>query len=522
MHDQDETETRTETPMEVERTSRASDPPADEEVPKVVVAPPVRWSGAPGPRIAGVVRCPICLELVRAGLDPCPECGESTDAVVMPARLPPIAGDPPDASWLRLHWRPLVTMGAIGALIGSGMALRYLAPDRFAPSRRAASAPATAVPMCGAPCWSGEACQLGRCVWQRPNDVGHVSTEPSLVGPFSLPKDASDALPLDDERFAVALLTGMQVRSTRTGEALSLVSEAPQTRRLYRVGDVIYAAAPSRIYVIDVATTRLLKTIELGSMVGELVVGGSGRRVLVSLPAAHAVAILATEYHAEIERIQFGDDAVGPMGVDDSGTRAVTTTGQVPLAGLRDLVGGVAYPFDPSRLGSEQDRVRTSMVGNPASVLMMPDGSAGFVALRAENALVPLTLLPSGAVRQEGRVATCREPEQVALVRSGRRAIVRCNEGRALQMFDLQKRELVKAITFSGRAVDLAVSPDGLQSVVALNSGDGTGAVGLVDLEGYTAKVFPVGAEPTRVRLTPDGSTALALSERAKLAWMVR
>jgi hypothetical protein len=509
-----------ETRTDIERTSRASDPPGDEDVLALDGAPPARRAGAPGPRVAGVVRCPVCLELVRAGAGLCAECGEPTDAAVISMRRASIPDAPPDASWLKLHWRPLVTIGTIGALIGTGVALRHLAPDRFSPSRAAsAQAPVAA---CGAPCWSGEACQLGRCVWQRPNDVGHVADEPSFAGPFSLPKDASDALPLDEERFAVALLTGMQVRSARTGEALSLVSEAPQSRRLYRVGEVIYAAAPSRIYVIDAATTRLLKTIELGAMVGDVVVGASGRRVLASLPAAHAVAILATEYHAEIERIQFGDDPVGPVGIDDNGTRALTTTGQVPLPGLRDAPGGVAYPFDPSRLGSEQDRVRTSMVGNPASVLMSPDGSVGFVALRAENALVPLTLLSSGAVRQQGRIATCREPEQIELVRSERRAIVRCNEGRAIQVLDLQKHEIVNAMTFNGRAVDMAVSPDGVQSVLALNGGDGSGSVALVDLKSYTAKVFPVSAEPTRVRLTPDGSSALALSERAKVAWVLR
>ena len=34
--------------------------------------------------------------------------------------------------------------------------------------------------------------------------------------------------------------------------------------------------------------------------------------------------------------------------------------------------------------------------------------------------------------------------------------------------------------------------------------------------------VLPVTAEPTRVRLSPDGSTALVLSDRAKVAWVIR
>ncbi|MCC6551552.1 MAG: hypothetical protein IT372_00845 [Polyangiaceae bacterium] len=432
---------------------------------------------------------------------------------------PSIADDPPDASFLRMHWRPIVTIGAISALIFTGVALRHLAPDRFAPSR-AASAPAP-VPACAAPCWSGEACQLGRCVWQRPNDLGHIGDNPSVAGPFALSKDVSDAILLDGDRFAAALLTGTQILSARTGEVQSLVSEAPQSRRLHRIGDVVYATAPQRIYVIDAATTRVIKTVEVGSPVGEVAIGVSGRRVLASLPVAHAVAILATEYHAEIERIQFGDDAVGPVAVDDSGARALTTTGQIPLPGLRDAPGGAAYAFDPSRLGSEQDRVRASMVGNPVSVLMTPDGEASYVALRAEDALLPLRWLPSGAVRQGERIPTCDEPEQIELVRAERRAIVRCHRGRAIQVLDLDKAAVIQSVPLAGRAVDLAVAPDGAQAIVAL-TGEGAGSLALVDLRTYAVTTLPLTAEPTRVRVSPDGRVALALSDRAKVAWVVR
>ena len=71
---------------------------------------------------------------------------------------------------------------------------------------------------------------------------------------------------------------------------LSLVSEAPQSRLLYRVNDVVYVTAPQRVYVVDAATTRFLKTIELGASVGSLSLGAGGRRALVSLPSAHAIA----------------------------------------------------------------------------------------------------------------------------------------------------------------------------------------------------------------------------------------
>lgn len=493
-----------------------------------------------GAAVAAIIRCPICLERVAASAI-CPECGEPTVAASPGSNgTPSIPDDPPGASWLAMHWRPIVMLGAISTLVCTGVALRYLAPGRFLPARAGSNgkaAPSAAAPAaCSPACWSGEACKEGRCVWQPPNDVSHVAAarpdgaggskstapvEPTIGGPFALPKDVSDALPLDGDRFAVSLLTGIQVHNARTGGVLSLVTDAPQARHLYRIGSVVYATAPQRIHVVDATTLRLLKTIETGSPVGEITVGASGHRALASLPAAHAVAVLATEYHAEIDRIQFGDDTVGPMGADDTGTRALTTTGQVPLPGLREPQGGAAYAFDPSRLASQQDRVRASMVGNPVSVLMTPDGQTSYVVLRAEDAIVPLSWQPSGAVRQEARIPTCREPEQIELVRRGRLGVVRCHEGRAIEVFDLQKREMLRHIPFNARVADLAIAPDGKQAIVALPA-EGTGFVGLVDLESFVVKVLPVSAEPTRVRLAPNGATALVLSDRAKVAWVIR
>lgn len=476
------------------------------------------------------VRCNVCLEVVPATGKTCPECDEVLGAndvappssapwSTLPSSLPASLRVPANASWFGLHWRPVVTIGAITGLLCGGMALRSLAPDRAVPSKAAAAQ--AHMPSCQPACWNGEACTAGQCAWQKPNDVGHVAGVPSVAGPFALPKDVGDALPLDAERFAVALLAGTRIQSARTGEVLSMLSDTPMSRRLFRVGDAIYATSPQRIFVIDAATTRVLKTIEMGEPVTELAVGGSGRRVLASMPTAHAVAVIATEYHAEVERIQFGDDTVGPVGIDDSGKRALTTTGSVPLAGLRDPQGGAAYAFDPGRLASEQDRVRTSMVGNPVSVLMTPDGSTSYVVLRAEDLIVPLEWLPSGAVRRKEGIKVCREPEQIELLRKGRRALVRCNEGRSLDVLDLAAGKVIQHIPLNARAADMAISPDGEQAIVALPD-VANSAVALVDLGSYDVKLLPVSAEPTRVRLAPNGSAALILSDRAKVAWVVR
>jgi DNA-binding beta-propeller fold protein YncE len=425
--------------------------------------------------------------------------------------------------WLGQHWRPLLTIGALTTVLTSGLALRYLAPNRYQPPQK--MSPPAAAPACDVTCWHGEACQIGRCVWQSPNDVGHIAELPTLAGPFELPRDVVDVLPLDGDRFAASHLLGVQINDARTGKVLSLVSDAPQAQRLFRVGEAVYATAPQHIFVIDPKTTRVLKSIRTGSKVSSIATGASGRRALASIPGQRAVAVLATDYHAEINRFYFGDDPVGPVALDDTGTRALTTNGRVPLPGLRApksaTAYGALYAFDPARLASEQDRVRTAMIGNPVDLLMLPDGKRSLAVQREKDAIVPMERLDSGTVRRSEALATCDQPEQIELVRRQRRAVVRCNRGRAIDVFDLERNTRIRRVKLNARAADMAITPDGRQAILALPS-RGKGAIGLLDLDSYELRLHDVGSEPHRVRLAPDGKSAVVISDRSKVAWVVR
>src|SRR5262249_8279570 len=108
-------------------------PPAS--VPSIALSP----GAAFGPDRLDL-RCPTCLETVPLGGDAegkCPECGESTVIAAGPTTQRPgsIPDDPPGATWFAMHWRPLVTIGAMATLVCTGIALRYLAPNRFASPR---------------------------------------------------------------------------------------------------------------------------------------------------------------------------------------------------------------------------------------------------------------------------------------------------------------------------------------------------------------------------------------------------
>ena len=470
------------------------------------------------------VRCGVCRELVAETATVCPECDESLGPRSSPASRGSIPDDPEDASWLRMHWRPLVMFGSIASLLMTGIALRYMAPGRFSladQQRAAPMGPPAAQQPCEARCWNGESCQASVCVWQKPNDVGHVAARPGVAGPFSLPPDVSDVLIIDESRFATALLAGTEIRSNRTGQSLGLVTQAAHTQKLLRAESAIYAIGPQHVSVLDGQTLRHEKTLELGGIAGEVSVGANGRRVFVSLPGLHSVAIFSSELHVELERIRFGDDHVGRVAVDDSGKRALTATGAIPVPGQRDAQLGAVYAFDPSRLATRQDRVRASIVGNPTSVLVTPDGSRGFAVLRKDNALVPMEMLASGAVRLGEAQTTCDQPEQIELIRKNRWAAVRCNRGRAVEIFSLDDATLIRRIPFGDPVQDVVVSPDGEQLVVAV-AGSTDGAIGLVDLDGFSVEMIPVTEPPTRLDISPSGEAVIAMSDRSKVAWVFR
>jgi DNA-binding beta-propeller fold protein YncE len=471
----------------------------------------------------GLARCPVCLEAIATDAPVCSECGEPL--APPSSSIASIPDVPVGASWFRLHWRPLLTMLSVGSLIASGVALRYLAPERYQPPQPLSAPVVAAAPACDTPCWHGEACHLGRCVWLPPDDAGHLAAGARITGPFDLPRDATDLLPIDDKRIAVASLLGVQILDADSGRVITLVSDAPQAQKLFRVGDVVYATSPKRIFVIDVETTRVLKTIETGNPASELVLGAAGHRVLVSIPASRAVAVIATEYHAEVSRFFFGDDPVGPVAIDDAGEMAFTTNGEVPVAGLPAPNGanrlGAMYAFNPSRLPSHQDQVRTALVGNPVDIEMMPDSRTTYVVLREKDRLVRLERLESGAVRQTDRVATCDGPEQIELVRRGRRAAIRCQLGRALEIFDLTNHELVRRVGFNHRVSDMVVAPDATQAVLALPRHQ-SGTLALLDLDTFKVAERTLDGEPDRLLLSPDGRMLVVVSNRAKLAWVVR
>lgn len=411
-------------------------------------------------------------------------------------------------------------MFAFVAVIGFGITLRYLAPERFAagPTKDLRSLAA-----CAVPCWPGESCVGGVCTHAASRETTNLRADQAKVrGPFSLPKDATAVMAIDDAQFGVGGLLGLEFRDIVTGDVTSTLTEALHTLDLFRVDRWIYAVAPSKIHVIDPARPAWLKAIELGGRAWNLQTSSVGNRVVASIPTAQSLSLISPELHTEIDRIHVADDRIGHVAIDDVGARAVIVTGRSPVQGMREpSFDGALYAIEPNRYASEQDRIRASVPGNPVAVLLIPDGTKALVALRASGTIQALDATPSGSFRHAESVKTCREPDALELIRPLRKFAIRCADARSVEVMSIAPLALDRHLAFDERVTSMAVSPSGQQLALTL-SGDGHGALALIDLTTGDMTQIRVSPEPTALTYSPSGRTLVLFAERTRQAWTVQ
>ena len=135
---------------------------------------------------------------------------------------------------------------------------------------------------------------------------------------------------------------------------------------------------------------------------------------------------------------------------------------------------------------------------------------------------MPLEWLPSGAVRQEARIPTCREPEQIELVRRGRRARRALQRGARHRGLRSRASASCSGTSRSTRASPTSPSRPTASRPSSRCPAEGTGFVGIVDLETFAVEVAPRQRPSRRASASrPTAATALVLSDRAKVAWVI-
>ena len=481
---------------------------APEVGPPAAPAPP---APAPAARLTGpdatapVRACPACLEAVPADAPACPLCGEPLPgraaqadraAAALKARLMGMARGLAGRPWARLAAIGLAAVVVLGT--GAWLLRSRVARWRSSGSRvTATSATAPAEP---------------------PVRGTHLRGL-AVRGVVPVGARAEDILPMG-RRLLVATRSGVEVRDLDSKELVTRVADTSGTRGLVRIGPVAYALADRAVYVVDPTSARLLRRTDFRAAAGWPVPNADASRVLVPLPGDRSVAVLTTEYHVEIRRLQF-EDGVGAVAWAPDGVRALALTGRMSSTtrwygyhrrSVSRATGSDVYAFNQARWVSPQDHVRL-MVGSQPFGAAFVSNERALVALRGEDTLVEILFDASGAARTGTRRRTCDQPERVVTVPGSSRVLVRCAGARALETIDLATSQ-ASSIATPGPLGDLLVSPDGAQAYAPY--GDG-GAGGVLAIEVTTGKTtsLPLGARPTAITLTPDGLRLYALSAKA-------
>jgi YVTN family beta-propeller protein len=263
-----------------------------------------------------------------------------------------------------------------------------------------------------------------------------------------------------------------------------------------------------RIVVIDAATHRIVRSIDVGKRPRGLRLGPDPRFLFVAVS---------------------GSPRGGP-GVDESALPPPDRSAD-GIAVVDLLAGEVARiiesgpdpeSFDLSPDGarlyvSNEDAARASIVdvhsgrvlqtvavgGEPEGVKVSPDGREAWVTSEAD-ARVDVIDTETGAVR--ARIPTGERPRAVAFSRDGSRAFVTGENAGTLTIADARSHRRIGEVRLpaGARPMDVVASPDGARLYVSTGR---HGAVAVVDTAAasLTATIEGVGARPWGLGITPDG-----------------
>ncbi len=172
-------------------------------------------------------------------------------------------------------------------------------------------------------------------------------------------------------------------------------------------------------------------------------------------------------------------------------------------------------PATPSRSGG---RLRAGL--SLACALWLAPLSAraaeAVVTVQGDNA-VDVIDLEAGTILQ--RIPVAGSPAGIALSPDRRTAYVTCPDAPGIAVIDLDARKVVQVLTLPGGPLGIAANPKGgavyvadwyAQRLFVLVPGSGDGAAGL-RLDGEIA----VGASPSGIAVTPDGTTLLVANREA-------
>ena len=265
------------------------------------------------------------------------------------------------------------------------------------------------------------------------------------------------------------------------------VAFSPDGRRAY-----VPHVVSNSLLIIDTATGRVLRSIDLPTAPQYVVAAADGRRIFVTLndPSAqvNAVAVVDVLTGRLIRRIKVGRTLYTP---------AISPDG-------RELFVPDHAASRITVLSTEDYRVITtiSVPAAPHGVAFSPDGSTAYVP---DHETGVVSVLNARTHSQKRTFAVGVSPLAVATSPDGRQLAVANYDDRTVSLVDLSDNS-VDAVTVGKNPLSVAYAPDGEHLYVA-NSGSASLSVVDVATQRVSATV-EVGEEPWTVAVSPDGELA--------------
>ncbi|WP_246505695.1 beta-propeller fold lactonase family protein [Coralloluteibacterium stylophorae] len=254
------------------------------------------------------------------------------------------------------------------------------------------------------------------------------------------------------------------------------------------------------VSVIDTATDQVARTLDgdggLGGRLQQVMIGSGGDRLYVVDAQAHRLHELDVASDRILRSVDIGENAEGVAESPDGRRFAVCVEGQNEV-----------MLIDPEtfEVGTRiQTRGRA-----PEHCVFSPDGRW---LLTSNEGSDDLDLIDVEAAESVAAIAVSGHPRGIAFSDDGRIAYVAQESANTVDIVDLQARTRTASIPAGERTAGLVLSEDGSR----LYASNGSGSVSVIDTQAREEVArIQVGQRPWNPALTPDGGKLYVANGRS-------
>ncbi len=275
------------------------------------------------------------------------------------------------------------------------------------------------------------------------------------------------------------------------------VGSGPTLLAISPDGARVYAAANSKLSVIDTAANRVIATVAIDPYPNGIVVTPDGKRVLIASLFSVRLLVINTATNAQANAIDLTTErsrgGFGRMALSPDGSLAYVTNYGNQVLAVVDTNSGT------------MDVLLMDM--GARDIALTADASNGYLA-GCWSFCTPgsVELFDPTARRFGTRFSVGPGPYRIALSPSGATAYTTNLTDSSLSVIDLATQKVTQTVRVPVEPTGLAVSPDGATVYVV---GQTDGNLALIDAHSFEVRTISIGNKPREIVVTPDGRRLL-------------